>query len=84
MKIEKATDWQTIYSDLKSELFVSGYNPDLKKMLDNITGMVTDLSKAEVEARRMHNDKYLEVHLNKINGAIKHLEQFLLMAKLMK
>lgn len=84
MKIEKATDWQTIYSDLKSELFVSGYNPDLKKMLDNITGMVTELSKAEVEARRLHNDKYLEEPLNKINKAIKHLEQFLLMAKLMK
>ena len=40
MKIEKATDWQTIHNDLKTELFVAGYNPDLKKMLDNITKMV--------------------------------------------
>ena len=84
MKIEKATDWQIIHNDLKTELFVAGYNPDLKKMLDNITKMVTELSKAEVEARRLHNVKYLEAPLEKINAAIKHLEQFLLMAKLMK
>lgn len=84
MIIKKATDWQLIESDLRSELFTSGYNPDLKKMLDNITGMVTELSKAEVEARRLHSDKYLEGPLNKINAAIKHLEQFLLMARLMK
>ena len=82
--MQKAIEWQTIHTTLKQELATVGYNHDLKKMLDNITTMVTGLSRAEVEARRLHNDKYLIGPLNKINGAINHLEQLLLMAKLMK
>lgn len=84
MEIKNATDWQKVLTELTSELNQLGYNPDLARMMRNISGMVTDLSKAEVEARRIHNYKNLAVPLEKINMSIKHLEQFLLIAKLMK
>jgi hypothetical protein len=84
MKIKNSTDWQEVQTALVCELNQLGYNPDLSRMMRNIGAMVTDLSKAEVEARRIHNYKNLAVPLEKINMSIKHLEQFLLMAKLMK
>lgn len=84
MEIKTATDWQQVYSALRTDLNDVGYNPDLNRMLNNITLMVTDLSKAEVEARRTHSPKTLIEPVEKINKAILHLEQFLLMARLMK
>lgn len=82
MKIKHAIDFQSL--DLKRELDSIGYNPDLKKMYNNITNMVTELSKLEVTARRLNRDSYTVHLLEKINGAIDHLEKLILMAKLMK
>jgi hypothetical protein len=82
MKIKHAIDFQSL--DLKRELDSIGYNPDLKKMYNNIINMVTELSKLEVTARRINNDTYTSPLLEKINGAIDHLEKLILMAKLMK
>jgi len=84
MEIKTSTDWQKVLTELTIDLNQLGYNPDLSRMMRNIGSMVTDLSKAEVEARRIHNNKNLEEPLEKINKSIKHLEQFLLMARLMK
>ena len=53
-------------------------------MLKNIDLMVTDLSKLEVSARRNHSTLFTKEKVDEINRAIKHLEQFLLVAKLMK
>jgi len=82
MKIKHAIDFQTL--DLKRELDSIGYNPDLKKMYNNISNMVTELSKLEVTARRINRDNYTSPLLEKINAAIDHLEKLILMAKLMK
>jgi hypothetical protein len=49
---------------------------------NNINGMITDLSKLEVEARRTHNNLKVEECLIKINEAIDRLEKLLLIAKL--
>jgi hypothetical protein len=84
MKIQIATDWQEVYNKLRIELDSTGYNPDLRKMLENITTMVTALSKLEVEARRIKRYTYTEDLVLKINQAIDHLEKLVLMAKLMK
>lgn len=84
MKIQLATDWQEVYTKLRIELDSVGYNPDLRKMLDNIAHMVSDLSKLEVEARRIKRYTYTEELVLKINQAIDHLEKLVLMAKLMK
>jgi hypothetical protein len=84
MKIERATDWQEVHTKLRTELDMIGYNPDLRKMLENIANMVTSLSKLEVDARRIKRYTYTEELVLKINHAIDHLEKLVLMAKLMK
>jgi len=84
MTINHAIDWQEIRSNLRVELNSIGYNPDLQKMLKNIDSMVTELSKLEVAARRNHSTIFTKEKVDQINKAIKHLQQFLLVAKLMK
>lgn len=63
------------------------YNVDLLKMYTNIKRMVNDLSKLEVSARNSpprskHRDEYNKLRED-ILTAIKHLEHFMLIARLM-
>ena len=83
MKIESSLDWNTVHSQLRIQISQLNYNPDLHKMLNNITNMVTVLSQLEVDARRTQKLSYVETKLNEINKAIDHLEKILLIAKLM-
>lgn len=82
MKIEYATDWQEVHSELRLQIQKIGYNPDLQRLLNNITNMVTELSQLEVTVRRTHKTVYTEEKLAKINEAIDRLEKILLIAKL--
>jgi hypothetical protein len=84
MEIQTSLDWQKINSDLTSHLSSIGYNPDLHKMLANITKMVSELSSLEVEARRKKSTHMTQEKLNNINKAINHLEKLILMATLMR
>lgn len=82
-KIERAMDWNKVSDDLRSQLNSIGYNPDLRKMLNNIDKMVTELSKLEVTFRRTQKYSMLDDKVLQINNAIDHLEKLILMAKLM-
>jgi hypothetical protein len=84
MKIEQAIDWQEVKSSLLSQMKSIGYNPDFNKMIKNIDSMITELSKVEVEARRIRKSNMVKNQLDNINHAIDHLEKLLLMAQLMK
>ena len=84
MEIQNSLDWQKINSDLTTQLAKVGYNPDLQKMLSNITKMVSELSNLEVEARRSKSSLRTQVKVNDINKAINHLEKLILMATLMR
>ncbi len=84
MEIKNSTDWHEVQALLLTELYQIGYNPDFRKLIRNIALMVSNLSKAEVEARRIHNYKNLIEPLDQINKSIKHLKHLLLMARLMK
>jgi hypothetical protein len=84
MKIEKATDWQDVHTKLRSQMLGIGYNPDLQRMLNNITNMVSELSKLEVDARRTRVEHYAKEKVNEINKSIDHLEKLLLIAELMR
>jgi hypothetical protein len=84
MKIEKATDWQDVHTKLRSQMLSIGYNPDLQRMLNNITNMVSELSNLEVDARRTRIEHYSKEKVNEINKAIDHLEKLLLIAQLMR
>jgi hypothetical protein len=84
MKIKTALDWQEVSAQIRRDLDRVGYNPDLKKMFNNIQLMVTELSKLEVNGRRLRTTNFTQELLEKINKAIDHLEKLILMGLLMK
>jgi len=84
MKIETALDWQQVSIQISKDLNTIGYNPDLKKMFNNLQLMVTELSKLEVDGRRLRVKDYTQNQVEKINKAIDHLEKLILMGLLMK
>jgi len=84
MKIETSLDWNNVQSQLNDQLDSIGYTPDLEKMLKNISRMVDELSKIEVNARRIHNTNLTRDYLEKINKSIDHLEKLILIARLMQ
>ena len=84
MKIERALDWDSMSREIVSQMSDIGYNPDLHKMLKNISSMVTELSKLEVAFRRTQKYSLLDDKVEEINKAISHLEKLILMAKLMR
>lgn len=84
MKIQSSLDWLSVWSNLHTQLDSLPYNPDLYKMLKNIEKMIDDLSKLEVEARRIRNTSILQEKITRINQAIDHLEKLLIIAQLMR
>lgn len=83
MKIKTSLDWEEVSHQLGIQMSSIGYNPDLRKMLKNIDSMVSELSKLEVDARRIRKPEYTKESVDSINKAIDHLEKLLLIAKLM-
>lgn len=84
LTISNSLEWRAVQSQLMNQINTIGYNPDLFKMLKNITGMVDELSKLEVEARRTHKTSQIEKQVEKINQSIDRLEKLLLIGLLMK
>jgi DNA-binding transcriptional regulator GbsR (MarR family) len=78
MEIKTLSDWPDIDKELMSQIRMVKYNPDLLKMKRNIDAMVRELSKAEVEARRLKNLKYLQPRIDDINRAIDKMEKWIL------
>lgn len=83
MKIKNSVDWTHIELQLKSQLKQINYNPDLVKLLSNISIMVNKLSKQEVECRRINNFSQCENTLTEINETINRLEKLIIIGKLM-
>jgi len=82
MKIESSADWSEVERHLSSLMSLVDYNSDVVKMQRNIGRMVSELSRQEVEARRLKNPRYLDSQLLKINQAINNLEKWILMLQL--
>lgn len=78
MEIKTLADWPEVERELHAQIRLVKYNPDLLKMKRNIEAMLTELSKAEVEARRLKNTKYLQPRIKDINIAIDKLEKWIL------
>lgn len=79
MKIESLSDWHDIDIELERQIRTINYNPDLRKMKRNIDAMVRELSKAEVDARRLRNYKYIQPKIDEVNLAIDKLEKWIIM-----
>ena len=84
MAIKNSLDWNSEGIRLQQLIYTSGYNPDLQKIFNNISKMIDDLSKLEVDARRTQKFSYTETKVLQINQAISHLDNLLIMAILMK
>jgi hypothetical protein len=84
MEIQNSLDWQAVHAELRTQLGQLPYNPDLRRMLNNISNMVAELSAAEVETRRLNKPEYNKEKVDAINKAIDHLEKLLLIAQLCK
>lgn len=83
MEIQSAIEGRDVCDKLRKDLRNIRYNPDLNKMYRNIEKMVTDISKLEVECRRSSHKFVLEEPLANLNKAVKHLQNLILIAKLM-
>ena len=83
MFINNSLDWEKISVQLIQQQNALPYNPDLYKLYRNIGHMVGDLSRLEVDARRLNAPYMTEKKIAEINSAIDRLEKLLLLAKLM-
>jgi hypothetical protein len=84
MQIQSSLDWNRVHSELRTQIGQVPFNPDLRRMLNNISNMVAELSAAEVETRRLNKPEYNKEKVDAINKAIDHLEKLLLIAQLCK
>jgi DNA-binding transcriptional regulator GbsR (MarR family) len=78
MKINSIQDWNEVEQELMAQIRTVRYNSDLQKMKRNIDSMITELSKAEVEARRLKNTKYIQPKIDEINVAINKMEKWII------
>lgn len=81
--ITSALEGRKVCDTLEIELNKLRYNPDLRKMLKNISNMVTEISKKEVLCRQSHSLRPLEIPLRQLNDAVAHLEKLILIAQIM-
>lgn len=80
--INNSIDWSTVESILLHQAHGLKHEADVKHMIQNIRKSVTELSRAEVEARRGKKHRAAEL-LEQVNKDIETVEGFLLMAALL-
>lgn len=82
MKIERSTDWNNLETALFKKARGLTYGDQIHKMIGNIGSKVTELSRAEVLARR--GQKQLAATLlEQVNNDIELVEEYLLVAALL-
>lgn len=83
MFINNSLDWEKVSKSLVEQQDSLPYNRDLYRLYRNICSMVSELSKLEVEARRLNAPYMIAEKIAEINSAIDRLEKLILIAKLM-
>lgn len=82
--IKTSLEWSAKRAELVDQMQNLDYNSDLRKMLRGIDGMVVELSRIEVDARRLKSSTKVNEQLQKVNSAINTVEQWIVMAILMQ
>ena len=77
-------DWPERREELQKKISSLPYNQALRQMLKTIDNMVRDLSRAEVNARRLNKEISTMTELHTVNAAIENLEQWLVMGALIR
>lgn len=80
-RINTSIDWSPIESDLLHKCRKLSNCKDIQRLIKNINKEITELSKAEVEARTGRRRRAEEI-LNKVNADIEMVEGYLLVAAL--
>ena len=83
MKIQNSLEWEKVRTELNSSVLKLPYDESVRRMIKNIDGMVSKLSKIEVEARRTKVAYYRDAQLVEINDAIAALNKILVLAILL-
>jgi hypothetical protein len=79
--IKTSLDWPPIETALLHKASELSFSADVCKMIKNIQISITELSKAEVQARRDKKDA-ANALLKKVNDEIEMVEEYLLIATL--
>jgi hypothetical protein len=83
MFIKNSLDWEKVSIELAKQQSSVPYNLDLSRLYLNIGNMVKELSKLEVDARRLNAPYMTDEKIAEINSAIDRLEKLIILAKLM-
>lgn len=82
LSISNSVDWQALRPKLKAQTQGLDYNPQYEMLLKNIDNMVSELSRCEVEARRLKRPQLVSERLLKVNQAIDFYEKMVLINRL--
>jgi hypothetical protein len=81
MEISKATEWYDVRTELTRQVMgLPEHNPQFSLLLNNISTMVSGLSKLEAEYRNKPNHWSIRKQLTEINQAIDMVEKYILIA----
>jgi hypothetical protein len=84
VSFNNAIEARKLVTELSDRLKRMPYNPDLKRYCDNLGKMVSDLGSLEVEARRSRGIEKYKMQAAKLQKAITHLQQLILIHQLMR
>lgn len=82
--IQCSLDWAERRSQINRQIGNVSRDPSLRKLLNTVDNLVRDLSRAEVIARRHNKEINSLPELAAVNAAIDNLEQWLVMAALLR
>ena len=81
MEIKQATEWYAIRTELTRQVMgLPEHNPQFSQLLNNISTMVSDLSKLEAEYRTKPEHWAVVEKLAEINKAIDLVEKYIIIA----
>lgn len=81
-EFKTAIEAQKVADDLRKQLRTLNYNPDLKKMLLNIEGMINEFSIVEVKARQNNTPRMSDTQRQKLLDAMITMDRLLFLARL--
>lgn len=82
LAIQNSLEWPKVHARLMGEIKALNYNSDLRRMMRGVEGMVAELSRLEVEARRTKNTARAQAQLDKVNEAIWEIDGWIVLAAL--
>lgn len=81
-EFKTAIEAQQVADSLRKQLKTLNYNPDLKKMLFNIEGMINEFSIVEVKARQNKTPRMSDTQRQKLLEAMDTMDKLIFLARI--